>query len=109
MTEGVEDMSLWKEIEERIAWDFRVGDEFKRGLDGKYAFILDVCEGEPKVALYKIKKYSCESNTIKQQPPREMLLKAAEEQGADKVRNGIYNIDGEIEAWIRKNYFNYQD
>lgn len=102
-------MSLWKEIESRIAWDFRVGDEFKRGLDGKYAFILDIYEGEPKVALYKIKKYSCESNTIKKQPPSEMLINAAKKEGADRIRHGIFNIDGEIEAWIRKNYFEYSD
>lgn len=102
-------MSLWKEIGEKIAWDFRVGDEFKPGSAGKYAFVLDVCEGEPKVALYKIKKYSCESNTIKQQPPVEMLVKAAQKEGADKVRNGIYNIDGEIKDWVRENFFDYKD
>ncbi|HBV97821.1 MAG: hypothetical protein JL50_02730 [Peptococcaceae bacterium BICA1-7] len=102
-------MSLWKQIESRVAWDFRVGDEFKRGQDGKFAFVLDIYEGEPKVALYKIKKYSCESNTIKQQPPSEMLLSAAKKEGADRVRHGIFNIDGEIEAWIRKNYFECGD
>lgn len=34
-----------KEIEDRIIWDFKIGDEFKLNLQG-YAFIIDVSTGK---------------------------------------------------------------
>jgi len=52
-------MSLWREIENKIIWDFNVGNEFKNRREG-YAFVVDVYEGIPKLSLYKIKKYSSE-------------------------------------------------
>lgn len=102
-------MSLWKEIEDRIVWDFRLGDEFKSNMEGRFAFILDVFEGEVKVALYKMKKYSSESNPVKQQPPREMLLRALQHKCADMHRGGVFDINEELLAWIRKNYFGYSE
>ncbi|MFZ5644253.1 MAG: DVU0772 family protein [Bacillota bacterium] len=102
-------MSLWKELEDRIAWDFNIGDEFKKNMDGRYAFIIDIYEESVKLALYKMKKYSCESNPIKQQPPKEMILKAVQDKCTDYVRGGMYDIDEDLKTWIRKNYFGYSE
>lgn len=97
-------MNVWKEFEDKINWDFRIGDEFKNNLEG-YAFIVDVFEGVPRLALYKIKKYSCESSPTKVQPPREMLAAALARQGGDLKKGGLFQIDGEIKDWIRENLF----
>ncbi|MFZ5597321.1 MAG: DVU0772 family protein [Bacillota bacterium] len=93
-------MSLWKEIEDKIFWDFKVGDEFKVGKFG-YAFVIDVYDNEPKLALYKIKKYSCESNPVKKQPDRDMLLNAVKNQGDGLMRDGLYSIDDNLKSWIK--------
>ncbi|MFZ5634156.1 MAG: DVU0772 family protein [Bacillota bacterium] len=94
-------MSLWQEIEQKIIWDFKVGEEFKLNREG-YAFVVDVYEGNPKLALYKIKRYSSESNPVKKQPPEEMLAKCVADQGGDMKRGGLFNINAGIEKWIRE-------
>ncbi|MFZ5652104.1 MAG: DVU0772 family protein [Bacillota bacterium] len=98
-------MSLWKDLEERIIWDFKVGDEFKLNREG-YAFVIDVYEGVPKLAFYKIKKYSAECNLIKKQPDPEMLLSAIKKQGGEIKRHGLFSIDDEIMSWVRNELFN---
>lgn len=95
-------MSQLKEIEERIIWGFKPGEEFKRYQDG-YAFIIDVFEEVPMLSLYKIKKYSCESSPTKKQPPREMLISALEKQGGELKRGGMFEINQEIREWIGEN------
>lgn len=97
-------MSLWKELEDRIIWDFKVGDEFKLYKEG-YAFVIDVYEGVPKLAFYKIKKYSAESNLVKKQPDHEMLLSAVKRQGGERKRHGLFSIDDKIKEWIRNELF----
>lgn len=97
-------MSLWKEIEDKIIWDFKVGDEFKNGREG-YAFVIDVYEKIPKLSLYKIKKNSSEANPLRKQPDREMLYRALDKQGVQIIRGGIFSIDSEVEGWIRENLF----
>ncbi len=97
-------MNVWKEFEDKIIWDFKIGDEFKSSLEG-YAFVVDVYEGVPRLALYKIKKYSCESSPTKIQPPEEMLVSAVTGQGGDLKKGGLFQIDGEIKEWIKENLF----
>lgn len=97
-------MSLWKDIENRIIWDFKVGDEFKKYQEG-YAFVVDVYECIPKLSLYKIKKNSAECNPIRKQPDQELLLSAIEKQGIKIIRGGIFSIDSELQEWIKENLF----
>jgi len=97
-------MSLWKDIENRIIWDFKVGDEFKKYQEG-YAFVVDVYEGIPKLSLYKIKKNSAECNPIRKQPDQELLCRAIEKQGIKIIRGGIFSIDSELQDWIKENLF----
>lgn len=97
-------MDVWNKFREKILWDFKVGDEFKKGIEG-YAFIVDVLEGVPRLSLYKIKKYSCESSPTKVQPPEEMLTAAVTRQGGDLDREGLFNIDPDIRIWIEENLF----
>ncbi|MCL6478353.1 MAG: hypothetical protein K6T65_08040 [Peptococcaceae bacterium] len=94
-------MSLWQEIHQKIIWDFKVGEEFKLNREG-YAFIVDVYEGVPKLCLYKIRKYSSESNPVKKQPPEDILVKCVTEQGGDLKRGGMFNINPEVEKWIKE-------
>lgn len=101
-------MSNWKDFEDRIIWDFKPGEEFKRYTEG-YAFIVDVIDEVPWLSLYKIKKYSCQSSPIKQQPPREMLLSALDRQGADIKRGGLFEIDQDLREWIKENLLKGQD
>ncbi|MFZ5647174.1 MAG: DVU0772 family protein [Bacillota bacterium] len=91
-------------MEDRIIWDFKVGDEFKLNREG-YAFVIDVYEGEPKLSFYKIKRYSSESNPTKKQPQQEMLLSAVKNQGGDLKRGGLFSIDDNIKDWIRSELF----
>lgn len=100
-------VSLWQEIESRIIWGFKVGEEFKVYQDG-YAFVIDVYDCMPKLALYKIKRYSSESNPVKIQPPAEMLSRCVKEQGGDMKKGGLFSINPEIENWIRLNLINGQ-
>ncbi len=93
---------MTKEIEEKIIWDFKIGDEFKSGIEG-YAFIIDVFEEVPRLSLYKIKRYSCESSPTRIQPPEGMLISAVAGQGGDIKRGGLFQINGEIREWIREN------
>lgn len=95
-------MDPLKDFEESIIWDFRIGDEFKKQLEG-YAFIVDVYEEVPRLALYKIKKYSCQSSPTKIQPPVEMLVTAVLTQGGSIRKGGLFEIDQEIKDWIMKN------
>lgn len=97
-------MEVWHEFRGKIFWDFKVGDEFKKAIEG-YAFIVDVIEGVPRLSLYKIKKYSCESSPTKVQPPEEMLAAAVIRQGGDPEREGLYNIDTDLRIWIEENLF----
>ncbi|MHB8157427.1 MAG: DVU0772 family protein, partial [Desulfocucumaceae bacterium] len=88
-----------------LLWDFKLGDEFKKNLEGQLAFIVDVYEKKPKLTLYRMKKNSSECNPIKNQPPEELLFAAIEKQGGKIIRNGMFNIDSEVEKWIKESLF----
>jgi len=99
-------MDIFNEIKELILWDFRLEDENKNRQPG-YAFVIDVFKQNPQMALYVIKKHLSKTQTLpdEQQPPREMLLKALEEQNVNLKYDNIYNINQEIRQWLKQNIF----
>ncbi|AGL03051.1 DVU0772 family protein [Desulfoscipio gibsoniae] len=99
-------MDIFTEIKDQILWDFRLENENKNRQPG-YAFVIDVFEQTPRVALYIIKKHLSKTQTLPddQQPPRDILLKALEEQNVDLKYANIYNINQQIRQWLEQNIF----
>ena len=100
-------MTFFHEIKESVHWDFRLEDEFKGERRQGYAFVVDVSDCVPRLAIYMMKERLSKTQTMQQkhQPPQEMLLKAVEEQGGDIKVDCLYNINGEIKHWLEKNFF----
>ncbi|WP_347488403.1 DVU0772 family protein [Desulfoscipio sp. XC116] len=99
-------MDIFKEIKDEIFWDFRLENENKNRQPG-YAFVIDVIDQTPRVALYIVKKHLSKTQTLPsgQQPPGEMLLNALQEQNANLKYDNIYNINREIRQWLEQNIF----
>lgn len=97
-------MNFFEEIKDHILWDFRLENENKERKMG-YAFVIDIFEKTPQLALYIVKKHLSKTQTLQedQQPPREMLLKALEEQNVDFKYDNIYNINDQIRQWVKEN------
>ena len=100
-------MSFFQEIKESVHWDFRLEDEFKGQRRHGYAFVVDVSDRVPRLAIYMMKERLSKTQTMQQkhQPPQEMLLKAVEEQGGNMKTDCLYNINGEIKHWLEENFF----
>ncbi|SFQ94910.1 DVU0772 family protein [Desulfoscipio geothermicus] len=100
-------MNFFQEIREQILWDFRLENENKDRRLG-YAFVIDVFEQTPRLALYIVKKHLSKTQTMQEehQPPREMLLKALEEQNVNLKYDNIYDINEEIRHWLEQHIFN---
>ena len=95
---------LKEEVKKNVNWDFDVNKEtycLKR--DTFLAFVLDVFDGVPQLVLYTVKKNGSTTDELEINPPREMLVKAVEEQGGNLKKSCLYNINGEIRAWIEQN------
>lgn len=99
-------MDFFDEIKDQVLWDFRLENENKNRQPG-YAFVIDVFEETPRLALYVIKKHLSKTQTLpdEQQPPRSMLLKALEEQDVNLKYANIYDINQEIGQWLKENIF----
>ncbi len=93
-----------KKIKDKIIWDFRLENEFKNRQMG-YAFVIDVCDQTPQLAIYVIKKHVSKTQPLLDQPPREMLTRAVEEQGGSMNYETLYNINDEIRQWLKQKYF----
>lgn len=100
-------MSFFKEIKDSVLWDFRLEDEFKGPRKNGYAFVIDVCDQQPRVAIYMIKERLSKTQTLleKFQPPRDMLVRSVEEMGGNLNREALYNINSEVREWLEKNLF----
>jgi hypothetical protein len=86
-------------------WDFRLEDEavlFQQRRTG-YAFIIDVLDGTPRLALYHVTRFGSKTEYFDKQPPQEMLVKALAEQGANTNQDGLYNINQELRVWAEEN------
>lgn len=100
-------MDFFQEIKDHVLWDFRLENEFKGERRHGYAFVVDVCDGTPRLAIYMIKERLSKTQTLleKHQPPREMLVRAVEEEGGNLNRDCLYNINAEIRDWLEENLF----
>ncbi|GBF34946.1 hypothetical protein DCCM_4066 [Desulfocucumis palustris] len=96
-------MGALEAIKDRIIWDINLKQEFKDERTVGYSFVIDVCDGNPQLALYRMKKRLSDSTILKEQPPKEILDKALEEQGITKPRDNIYNITTDVRKWIEDN------
>lgn len=95
-----------EKVKERLTWDFDVNNEFKNKEFRKkagFTFVIDVWNGIQKVTLYRIALNGSESIDIDKQPPKEMIVKAIEEQGGSPKKDGLYNMNQEVRAWIEEN------
>jgi len=98
-------MNFSREIKGNILWDFRLEDEFKGERHNGYAFVVDVCDKKPRLALYMIKDRLSKTQTLqdKQQPPEEMMFRVVEEQGGNMNLDDLYNINEELRNWVENN------
>lgn len=97
----------FERVRRRIMWDFRLEDEailFKERRTG-YAFVIDVLDGKPRLALYHVTRFGSKTDYFDKQPPREMLIKALAEQGASVNRDGLYNINHDLRVWAEEHLF----
>ncbi len=100
-------MDFFQEIKNDVLWDFCLEDEFKHERCNGYAFVVDVCDQKPRLALYMIKDRLSKAQTLqdKQQPPEEMLAQAVMEQGGNLNLDNLYNINEALRNWVQKNLF----
>lgn len=98
-------MNFFQEIKESILWDFKLEDEFKGPRRHGYAFVVDVCDRVPRLAIYMMKERLSKTQTMQenQQPPRDMLVRAVEDAGGNMNLDCIYDINGEIRNWVKEN------
>ena len=91
------------QVEENIYWDVDLDREFMRPRRTGYSFVIDLCDGIPRLALYRIKVNHSTSTTLDRQPPRGLLIKAVTSRGVSMSADNIYPIDGEVRMWIEQN------
>ena len=89
-------------VGKNICWDVDLEREFKGTRPKGYTFVIDVCEGVPRLALYRMKPNYSTSTTLDKQPPRGLLEKAVGERGGLDAEN-IYPINNQVRAWIEQN------
>lgn len=70
-----------------------------------YAFVIDVCDKNPVLAIYMIKKHLSKTQPLLDQPPREMMIKAVEEQGGNINHDCLFDINSELRNWLEENIF----
>jgi len=92
----------YNKVKQNLILDFCLNKEFENRQKG-YAFVVDVYNKTPKLALYKVSKYSSRCDIIDRQPPRELLDKALAEQGGNLERSAMYDINNELRRWIEEN------
>lgn len=90
-------------VEENICWDVDLEREFMRPRRTGYSFVIDLCDGIPRLALYRMKVNHSTSTTLNRQPPRGLLVKAVTSRGGSMSADNIYPIDSEVCKWIEQN------
>lgn len=91
-----------KEIKHKILWDFDLKNEFKNKQRG-FAFVIDVYDKTPQLVLYKVGGFMSQTKPIEKQPPREMLVRAVEEQGGSLDDSDLFNASEEVKSWVKEN------
>lgn len=91
-----------KEIKDQILWDFDLKNEFKNRPKG-FAFVIDVYDKTPRLALYKVSAFISQTKPVDKQPPREMMVRAVEEQGGSLEDCDLFNVNEEIKNWVKEN------
>jgi len=90
------------EIKDKILWDFKLKDEFKNRPRG-FAFVIDVYDNNPRLALYKLGPMLSSTKKVDRQPPREMLVRAVEEQGGSLEDSNLFDASEEVKNWVKEN------
>lgn len=87
-------------VKDNIYWDLDLRTEFRGARHTGYSFVIDVLDGQPRLALYQLKMNYSTSTTLSKQPPTGMLLDAVREQDGHIGENNLYHINGTIRTWI---------
>lgn len=91
-------------IKDEILWDYDIANDGKFGSTTKgFAFVIDVYDKKPRLALEKISAFVSSTVLLEDQPPQEMLVKAIKEQGGDLNKSALYNTNEEIKEWVKQN------
>jgi len=91
-------------VEENICWDVDLEREFIRPRQTGYSFVIDLCDGIPRLALYCMKINHSTSTTLDKQPPRGLLEEAIAGRGGNKNNDNLYPINEEVRRWIEQNW-----
>lgn len=91
------------QVEENICWEVDLEREFMRPRRTGYSFVIDLCDGIPRLALYRMKINHSTSTTLDRQPPRGLLVKAITSRDGSMSSDNIYPIDNEVRKWIEQN------
>lgn len=87
----------------KVYWDIDLEQEFKEPRRTGYAFVIDVCDGIPRLALYCMKLSYSTSTTLHEQPPRRLLERAVTERGGNLGTENLYPVNREVRNWIEQN------
>ncbi|MFA7468537.1 MAG: DVU0772 family protein [Desulfotomaculaceae bacterium] len=93
-------------VEENIYWDVDLDCEFMRPRRTGYSFVIDLCDGIPRLALYRMQVNHSTSTTLDRQPPRGLLVQAVTSRGISMSADNIYPIDDKVRMWIEQNLLN---
>lgn len=86
--------------QDNIIWDFDLHKEFIGHRQTGTGFVIDVLDGVPRLALYRMKMNYSASATLAEQPPRELLLEAVRQQDGDTAKENLYQINSALKCWI---------
>lgn len=93
-----------EKVRQNLNWDYDIDHEqanINRSLC--YTFAVDVYENTPSLVLYTVKRNGSVTGDLEKQPPREMLVRAVEEQGGSLNSSKLYRVNAEIRRWIEEN------
>ena len=74
--------------------------EFKGRRQTGISFVIDVSDGIPRLALYRMKMNYSSSTTLSVQPPENLLREAVREK--EMAGDGLYTISPNMRIWIEK-------
>ncbi|MTI80913.1 MAG: hypothetical protein FH758_08520 [Firmicutes bacterium] len=93
-----------RSIQDKIQWEFNLYNEFTRPRRKGFSFVIDVYEGRPHLALYRIGLNCSSTEILDEQPPTIMLVEALIPQAGMVIKDGLYQIDENIREWIEMAY-----
>lgn len=86
-----------------LQWDVDLEREFMQPRRTGYTFVIDICDGVPRLAVYRIRSCYSASTTLEQQPPAALLERAVGGRGATMPADNLYPINDEVRSWIEQN------